>query len=66
MSIATVERLRADTLYVATAGGMGPATLTALELQLRKLSGRPDGVLIAATDNDRAGEGYESKSAVPA
>ena len=61
MSVATVERLRADTLYVATAGGMGPATLTALELQLRELSGLPEGVLVAATDNDRAGEGYAAR-----
>ena len=60
MSVAAVERLRADTLYLATAGGMGPATLTALELQLRELSTR-SGVLVAATDNDRAGEGYATR-----
>jgi hypothetical protein len=61
MSVAAIERLRADTLYVATAGGMGPATLTALELQLWELSEVPGSVLVAATDNDRAGDGYAAR-----
>jgi hypothetical protein len=56
MSVAAVERLRAETLYLATAGGMGPATLTALEMQLRDFSAR-SGVLVTATDSVRAGEG---------
>ncbi len=60
MSVAAIERLRADTLYLATAGGMGPATLTALELQLRDLS-TMSGMLVVATDSDRAGEGYAAR-----
>jgi hypothetical protein len=31
MSVAAVQRLRADTLYLVTAGGMGPAVRKALE-----------------------------------
>ena len=61
MSVAAVEHLRADTLYLATAGGMGPATLTALDLQLRDLSMIPGAILIAATDSDRAGEAYAAR-----
>lgn len=63
MSVAAIEHLRADTLYVATAGGMGPGTLTALELQLRALSAIADSVLVAATDNDAAGNGYATRLA---
>ena len=61
MSVAAVEQLRADTLYVATAGGMGPATLQALELQLGDLAAVADAVLVAATDADKAGAGYAAR-----
>jgi hypothetical protein len=57
MSVAAIERLRADTLYVATAGGIGPHTLAALEGELRALASA-GGALVVATDNDRAGERY--------
>jgi hypothetical protein len=33
MSVASIEQLRAGTLYTATAGGMGPGTIDALEQQ---------------------------------
>ena len=33
-SLAALEWLRADTLYVATGGGMGPETITAIEVLL--------------------------------
>ncbi len=58
MSLAGIERLRADTLYVATAGGMGPHTITALRSLLQELATRPGSVLVAATDADPAGEHY--------
>ena len=61
MSLAGIERLRADTLYVATAGGMGPHTLAALQALLRDLATRPGSVLVAATDADAAGEHYASQ-----
>jgi Toprim-like/Protein of unknown function (DUF3991) len=63
MSLATIERMRVDTLYLATAGGMGPGTILALEQQLRALAGRSDAVLMAATDADPAGENYAMRLA---
>jgi hypothetical protein len=61
MSLAGIERLRADTLYVATAGGIGPHTMEALQGHLRDLATRPGSVLVAATDADTAGEHYASQ-----
>jgi hypothetical protein len=55
MSLAVIECSRRDTLYAATAGGMGPATITALQELLRDLAADPAGILIAATDADTAG-----------
>ena len=61
MSLAGIERLRADTLYAATAGGMGPRTIALLRTLLRGLAARPEAVLVAATDADAAGERYAAK-----
>ena len=58
LSLAALEGLRADTLYLATAGGMGPQTLACLESLLQDLAARPGGVLVAATDADAAGARY--------
>jgi Toprim-like len=55
MSLAALEGERCDTLYAATAGGIGPATIAALQELLRVLASDPAGLLIAATDADRAG-----------
>jgi hypothetical protein len=55
LSLATIEHVRPDTLYAATAGGMGPATLAALRQCLRGLSADPPALLVAATDADAAG-----------
>jgi hypothetical protein len=55
MSLAAIERERDDTLYAATAGGMGPATIAALQQILQVLAIDPAGILIAATDADAAG-----------
>jgi recombinational DNA repair protein RecR len=61
MSVAAIEHLRADTLYTATAGGMGPATIDALEQQLRTLAAAEGGEIAIATDNDSAGHGYADR-----
>ncbi|MGI4800631.1 MAG: DUF3991 domain-containing protein, partial [Janthinobacterium lividum] len=61
MSLAGIERLRADTVYVSTAGGMGPHTIAALQALLRDLATKPGSVLVAATDADTAGEHYASQ-----
>ena len=58
MSLAAIEGLRADTLYLGTAGGMGPFTLEALEQLLRGLSGIPAARAVAAFDADPLGERY--------
>jgi hypothetical protein len=63
MSLAAVERLRADTLYVATGGGMGPETVAALEELLARLAGDPSALLVSAADNDAAGERYAARHA---
>jgi len=58
LSLAALEGLRADTLYVSTTGGMGPQTLACLDALLQGLAAHPEGVLAAATDADAAGERY--------
>jgi hypothetical protein len=55
LSLAAIERCRSDTLYAATAGGMGPSTVAALQQLLLGLAAETAGVLIAATDADNAG-----------
>ncbi len=61
MSLAAIECSRRDTLYAATAGGMGPATITALQELLRDLAADPAGILIAATDADTAGRRHAAR-----
>ena len=61
LSLAAIERLRDDTLYAATAGGMGPATIAALQQLLEMLAADPAGILIAATDADIAGRRYAAR-----
>ena len=61
LSLAAIEQCRPDTLYAATAGGMGPATIAALQGLLHGLSADPAGILIAATDADTAGRRYASR-----
>ena len=63
LSLAAIERARRDTLYAATAGGMGPATVGALQQLLRGLSANPSGILIAATDADTAGRRHAERLA---
>lgn len=58
LSLAAIERLRGDTLYVATSGGMGPGTVRGLALLLAELATLPDALLACATDNDPAGDRY--------
>jgi hypothetical protein len=58
MSFATLERIRADTLYAATAGGMGPDTIDALNGLFGELTGHACSRLVIATDADKPGERY--------
>jgi Toprim-like/Protein of unknown function (DUF3991) len=61
MSLAAIEQCRPDTLYAATAGGMGPATVTALQQILLDFARDPVAVLIAATDADAAGRRHAAR-----
>jgi hypothetical protein len=66
LSLAAIEDLRPDTLYAATAGGMGPGTVTALALLLQERAADPAARLIAATDADDAGRNYAARLAAMA
>ena len=61
LSLAALEGPCADTLYAATAGGMGPATVALLQQLLEMLANDPAGLLIAATDADTAGRRYAAR-----
>lgn len=57
MSLAALEELRSDSLYLSTGGGWAPAT----EAALRRLASRPGTLLVAATDNNAQGEVYAGR-----
>ena len=61
LSLVAIESYRRDTLYTATAGGMGPATIAALQQLLHGLTIEPAGMLVAATNADNAGRRYADK-----
>ena len=62
LSFAALEGRRADTLYVATGGGMGPGTVEALQELLRQLRGL-GGECVSATDANKAGDRYAALQA---
>lgn len=57
MSLAAIENIRRDTLYVSTGGGWSPST----EATLRSLTERPETRLVAATDANPQGEVFVSR-----
>ena len=57
MSLAALEGLRADTLYLSTGGGWSPATSEAIAA----LVATPGAHLVAATDNNAQGETYAGR-----
>ena len=63
MGLAALEGMRTDTLYVGTAGGMGPLTLACLREEMAALVRRPGAVLVAASDADAPGERYAARLA---
>jgi hypothetical protein len=58
LSLAALENGRADTLYVATGGGMGPGTIEALHQLCRQLALAPRAEIVTATDANAAGDRY--------
>jgi hypothetical protein len=63
LSIAALEGKRAESLYAATGGGMGPGTLAALEAICADLSQRPDTIVESAADANRAGDRFAERHA---
>lgn len=61
LSLAAIERLRPDSFYLATGGGMGPATLAAIERALELIRAVKGAVLCGASDANPTGERYASK-----
>ncbi len=62
LSLAAMEQVRADTLYVATGGGMGPRTLEALQAALSRLR-ETGGLLVSAADANEPGDRYADRHA---
>lgn len=63
LSIATLECKHPESLYVATGGGMGPGTLTALEAICADLGSRPDTIVESAADANRPGDRFAERHA---
>jgi hypothetical protein len=61
LSLAAWEDIRADTIYAATGGGMGPGTIDAIGTILQRLAGIAGAELASAADSDRAGERYAAR-----
>ena len=57
MSLAALEGLRPDSLYLSTGGGWAPATVVAIQ----QLAARRDKQLVAATDNNKQGDVYAGR-----
>jgi hypothetical protein len=57
MSLAAIEGLRSDTLYLSTGGGWSPATDAAIRALVNRLGIQ----LIAATDNNKQGDVYAER-----
>jgi hypothetical protein len=57
MSLAALEGLRADTLYLSTGGGWSPAT----DAAIRDLAHKPGARLVAATDDNAQGDIYAGR-----
>lgn len=63
LSLASLERIRPDTTYAATGGGMGPATEAAIKAVLVAISLLPGAHLVSATDANLAGDRFAARHA---
>ena len=61
LSLAAIDGHRVDTLYVATGGGIGPGTVSALQGAMRVIVGAPGARLLAATDANHAEDRYAER-----
>ncbi len=60
LSLAALENIRRDTIYVATGGGIGPGTIDALRAVLTGLRAAGS-VLVSAADANTAGDRFASQ-----
>ncbi len=60
MSLAALENIRRDTLYVATGGGIGPSTVDALQGVLSSLQ-TAGSVVVSAADANTAGDRFATQ-----
>ncbi len=58
LSLAAIEGLRRDTLYAATGGGMGTATIEAITHILSQMAAITGAVFCSAADANAAGDRY--------
>ena len=58
LSLAAIEGVRADTLYAATGGGMGPPTIATIARVLADMASNPAAMFCSATDANPAGAHY--------
>jgi len=63
LSLAVLEAMRDDTLYVATGGGMGPGTIEALMQILSRMAAIPHALVESAADANTAGDRYAERHA---
>jgi hypothetical protein len=63
LSLAVLEAMRGDTLYVATGGGMGPGTIEALTETLTRFASVPNALLESAADANTAGDCHAERHA---
>ena len=61
LSVAAIENLRADTLYAATGGGMGPGTIGPVEALLGRIAMLPGALFCGATDANGAGDRFAER-----
>ena len=61
LSVAAIESLRADTVYAATGGEMGPSTIAALEVLLIGIAMLPGALLCSATDANGPGDRFADR-----
>jgi len=61
LSVAAIESLRKDTLYIATGGGIGPGTIAALEALLARIAMLPGALLCSAADANGPGDRFADR-----
>jgi hypothetical protein len=61
LSVAAIESLRADTLYAASGGGMGPGTIAALEALLTAMATLSGALFCSATDANGPGDRFAER-----